>query len=551
MIKISSSQKRNTTYLAVAVALFLLVGILQFFDDLIAQKAVQYIMSLATHFILIGLAIFWAISIYDRITQKRLRRAIVLLAMFIVLLLFLRFIKYKLFETNEIVKRYLWYAYYIPQTAIPLLMLFAACYVGRDERKPVIGWLKWLAIPAVIMILLIMTNELHEWAFDFNSDFVNWSTDYKHGFIYYLNIAWQLILSVLSVCIVFYKCKISQCRNRIWALIIGFAVFVTLIILSFFGVIRSYNVPELFSLTYVFVFECSVQIGLIPSNGNYPRYFKLSNISAAIINDKGEIAFQSDNACLPSAEEIKGLKSGIVSADGNTVINAQEISGGQIIWSDDLTYINEINAKIKEIQDNLNEESELIRAENELKEKQAKIEETQKIYNNIESAVICQIAEIERILSGASADDADFAEKMKRVGVLGAYVKRRSNLTVIAEKEKSSSFAEVGLCIKESLNNLEVCGVNCAFVRSVNEGISTENALFLYDGFEYAIENIMESITDLTAYLDATNEFIIMRLVMEGKRNAAVKKNPYGNMTVTEDDGTVFVNFRLPKGVER
>ena len=134
---------------------------------------------------------------------------------------------------------------------------------------------------------------------------------------------------------------------------------------------------------------------------------------------------------------------------------------------------------------------------------------------------------------------------------MGAYVKRRSNLTVIAEKEKSSSFAEVGLCIKESLNNLEVCGVNCAFVRSVNEGISTENALFLYDGFEYAIENIMESITDLTAYLDATNEFIIMRLVMEGKRNAAVKKNPYGNMTVTEDDGTVFVNFRLPKGVER
>jgi len=108
MIRISSSQKRNTTYLAVAVALFLLVGILQFFDDLITQKAVQYIMSLATHFILIGLAIFWAISIYDRITQKRLRRAIVLLAMFIVLLLFLRFIKYKLFETNEIVKRYLW-----------------------------------------------------------------------------------------------------------------------------------------------------------------------------------------------------------------------------------------------------------------------------------------------------------------------------------------------------------------------------------------------------------------------------------------------------------
>lgn len=139
MIKISGSQKRNTTYLAVAAALFLLVGILQFFDDLVTQKAVQYIMSLATHFILIGLAIFWTISIYDRITPTRLKKSIVLMASFIILWLLLRFIKYKLFETNETATRYLWYAYYIPQTAIPLLMLFAACYVGRDERKPLIG----------------------------------------------------------------------------------------------------------------------------------------------------------------------------------------------------------------------------------------------------------------------------------------------------------------------------------------------------------------------------------------------------------------------------
>lgn len=60
----------------------------------------------------------------------------------------------------------------------------AFCGLLRWTRraKLVIGWLKWLAIPAVIMVLLIMTNELHEWAFDFNSDFVNWSTDYKHGF---------------------------------------------------------------------------------------------------------------------------------------------------------------------------------------------------------------------------------------------------------------------------------------------------------------------------------------------------------------------------------
>lgn len=121
MSRIAYSQKKNTVCLLTATALFLLVGILQYFDDFVSQRAVKEAMNLAACIILIGLAVVWAFCMYNRITPKRLQRSILLLAVFVVMLLVLRFIKYRFFKTNDIVMRHLWYAYYIPQTSIPAL----------------------------------------------------------------------------------------------------------------------------------------------------------------------------------------------------------------------------------------------------------------------------------------------------------------------------------------------------------------------------------------------------------------------------------------------
>lgn len=532
---------------AVAV-LFLLVGALQYFDDLVWQEAIDDRMSFVAHFILIGLAIFWAFSAYGRIAPGRLRRSVVLVGAFIVLWLLLRFIRYKFCKTNDIAMRYLWYAYYIPQTAIPACLLAAACYVGNGEKKAPIGFLKWLSLPAALMIALIMTNDFHGCAFGFRPGFVNFETDYTHEPLYYLNITWQVLLSFLSVGIIFAKCRIRRSKSRLWVLVTGVALCVALIVLSFFNVIRSYKTPELFSLLYIVILEGSIQIGLIPSNSNYPRYFAASNLSAAIMDEAGRVIFRSGHACFPFCEEGAALQDGAVSADGNTVLHAQKIAGGRIVWTDDLTHINEINEQIKEVQENLNEETELIRAENELKEQRAKIAETRRIYNEVESAVYAQKTEIEKIISNTNLTDADYAQKMQRVGVLGAYVKRRGNLAVIAGKEKKVSLTEVGLSIKESLGYLALGGVHCAFSQEGHEDIATAPALTVYDAYEFALENIMETITDLTAHLGVSESSVTLRLTMEGKR-AVAKAIPYAGMTVSEEEGTVFVRLQLPKGV--
>lgn len=216
---------------------------------------------------------------------------------------------------------------------------------------------------------------------------------------------------------------------------------------------------------------------------------------------------------------------------------------------EDLAAINEINGKIKDIQKNLNEETELILAENELKEQQFKIIETQKIYNKIETAVYKQVAEIENIVSNTSTNDKDYIIKMIKIGVLGAYVKRRSNLVFIAETDKILSFDEVGLSIKESLGYLEVGGVNCAFMCNYNEDITTEDGLTLFDAYEFVIENVMEYITDLSVHLGIENEYIVLRFVIEGKKKHIINNNPYANMSITSEDNSTFVRLDLPKKV--
>ncbi len=538
--------QRNFMYLAFAAGMFLLAGVLQFFDDFARRQAVREMMSLAVHFILIGLAIFWCISADGRITSKHLRKLALILGMFIVMFLLLRFVRYKFFKENGTVARYLWYAYYIPQTAIPAVMLCAACCIGNGDKRSTINGLRWLAIPAVVMILLILTNDLHGWAFGFRPNFENFEKDYTHEAVYYLNIGWQLVLSAISVGIIFRKCRIQRCKNRIWMLIAGLAVCVALIVLSFVDLIQAYKTPELFSLFYIFLFECSIQIGLIPSNGNYPHYFAASGISAAVLDDAGRVAFRSDCAAFPFAEDVKNLKDGDISADGNTMVHVQPISGGRVVWTDDLTHINEINAEIREVLDNLSEETDLIRAENELKEQRTKIAETRKLYNEVEIAVYPQMVGIEKIVRTTNVKDADFERKMHTVGILGAYVKRRSNLTVMAEKEKKVRLAEVGLSIKESLTYLTLSGVHCAFAQTGDEDVSIAQALAVYDAFEFAIERVMTTLTDLTAYLGISDGVIGLRLAMEGTRSTRVK--PPANMTVTDEDGTVFVDLRVEKG---
>ena len=101
--------------------------------------------------------------------RKDLRAYFLAVAVLILFFLVVRMIKYGLTSDADALSRYLWYAYYVPQMFIPPTILLAAFSIESKKGKPLAKAWYLLYLPAVILLLLIFTNDVHEWAFALNN----------------------------------------------------------------------------------------------------------------------------------------------------------------------------------------------------------------------------------------------------------------------------------------------------------------------------------------------------------------------------------------------
>lgn len=549
-MKKNIDHKRNIIYLTVAAALFATVGLLQGLYDYVDGSSNRIIMSIVANIILIGLAIFWLVLINNRIVHKRQRAAMVLSATFIVFWMLIRFIKYQFFIGDEVTTRYLWYAYYIPQLMISTLLFFFVCQIGVDDKKPFDKRWLILFIPAMVLVLLVFTNDFHQLVFKFKPNFVNANNDYTYGPLYYVIVVYQTAIILISFIIEGKKCRVSKARRQMWVpfacMIIGITA--SLICLLVTNVL--YKLPELHCVTFVAFMESCIQIGLVPSNSGYDTYFKKSGINATITDDNGTPLFSSGDVGVPSDVKSNLTETGGM-LDDNTKLSVRKINGGYILWSDDLSNINELNDEIKEIKESLSEENVLIKAENELKEQMATVLESQKLYEKIETAVKPQIDEINALLESVNADSANVAEVLGKVGILGAYIKRRSNLTIIAEKDDMLKVTEIALCIKESLDYLLLSGINCALAQIGNAEVDRAAALCVYDCFELIAEAVCKSDNGtLAVYVTANNGEALFRFVTDNvslitDTQTAVINKSGGTVKSYLSDNERYIDIRL------
>ena len=112
--------------------LFLLAGIFQAFDSYLSEFY-HVLFALLAHFILIFLAIGWGVSLLLRMVRKDLKFFFLFMDALIVFFLFVRMVKYGLTSSMDMLNRYMWYSYYVPQCFIPPTLL---CVALSLERRP-------------------------------------------------------------------------------------------------------------------------------------------------------------------------------------------------------------------------------------------------------------------------------------------------------------------------------------------------------------------------------------------------------------------------------
>lgn len=488
-----------------------------------------------------GLIFAWLLSARRRILIEEIRRYLALGAALLLLLFLLRIFRYDLVDRFPTAARTLWYAYYLPFTAVPLCSLCAALRVGAGERETHLRRAKWLWLLCGFLVAAILTNDLHGLMFHIENH--GSAEIYEYGFLYYVTVLWCAALSVASLMILIRRCRLSQCR-RLWYIPVTAALGGVGLLAWYFivggspkiGGVKLYNLQEAYAALFIGFWECCIQIGLIPSNTDYDKIFALSHLNAALLDENGTIVLKAADYSPDQTGEDCPRRS-------------HRISGGSIVWTEDHTAIRRVNEELADITETLSEENDLIEQENKMEEELTRYAEQNRLYNKIAANVRPQINAISGLLHDESGDEEAFRARLHHAAVLGAYVKRRANLELLADRAAELSSEELVYAIRETFEYLGLSGVSCELL--VGEAVTLSSALILaaYDFFESVIEAVYPICHTYSVVLKPTHGFtmtIVLDAPLPDGWNAAEISG--ASMNIRSEDDTTYLTLTAGEG---
>ena len=480
----------------------------------------------------------------DSIIERHTRKYLVSIAGLITLWIVLRGAKYIAFAESDIIARHIWYLYYIPVLSIPLLSLFAALSVGAKSDFR----LRWKSAIIVgvtlILAILVITNDLHQIVFQFRPGFANWDSDYNRSIVFYLVYGWVVLLYIGAICILFFRCRVSTSRKLIWVPLLPLLFGVCYTTLYALGVWPRVNgelfgeFPEAVCFTVAGISLSLIYIGLIPSNEGYGKLFEQSELAAQIADRHLNVIYKSTNAALLSREQLNSPSSLLL--DPDTRLHRKAVSGGFVYWQDDIADLNQINAELQEIGEQLAEEAELQRLRNELEEERARIRTKVKVYDKIAEKVLTQSQKIAILCADVERDPDLYISNMKTVCLLAVYIKRCANLMLLAADHTTMEIQELSLAIRESLRALREIGVQTDESFCGDSLIASSSALSTYALFEQFIEQALPSLRGVQVTVTDN----ALKLTIEGAELQITDDN---DATITTEDNISYIRIPLIK----
>lgn len=506
---------RKTIETAIFMFFIVLAGFLQYYDISLPPFYAQTFSYLANTIFLI-LIFIWGKSIRQRIIQKGIRRKLVIIAVLLFFWLFIRFIKYNVFSRKDTISRYLWYMYYIPQCLVPPISLIAMMELTRKKKENLSKLIYLILIPAFVLILLILTNDFHQLAFAFKATEENSVVEYTHRIIFYLAIAWIIIMTFLSLVTLILKCSISVCKRKIWIPLLVFLITTIACTLCFIFATQSYKIPELLSFSFILLIETCIRIGLIPSNDNYLTYSKISSMPFVITDKKlNPVTNHLDDIDITKAQYEESMTKGSLLLSKNIRLSNQNISGGHIFYIEDLSSIIEMVHELSSKNELLSEEKELIAYENELKEQKAKIEKKNQLYDNIFAIVKEDLNQLKELLEKTDKESENCLKNMKKACVYLTYIKRRSNLAILHNQHELINIQEIVLSINESLVYLNECGILASLINNGKGEYNGDLCILLYEFFECYLKTTFDSLHELILRIDSFENELSLRIISD------------------------------------
>nr|MBR4281607.1 hypothetical protein [Clostridia bacterium] len=458
----------------------------------------------------VPLTVAWCLSIRRRILNTSIRHMLLTVGGLLLFWQIVRIIKFDYVIVTEPIGRYCWYSYYVAMILVPLIGVFVVDHIGKPEgyRSPV--WMRYLFIPALFLLGVVFTNDLHQLVFTFPNGFERYNSGYGYGFMYIPVMAWFFVLALFFVIGLMVKSRVPGSK-RFQTMPLLIAIFgISFWTCYSLGLIEC-DLTAVDSLIIIIMLEGAIQSGLIPSNMNYVGLFIQSTIAAQIVDKKYGVHYASSNAEPLDANVLEQAKQGPVSL-GSSDLHGQEISGGYIFWQDDVKTIHELAEHLQETNDALGESNELLQAEVALKERRLQAEEKTRLYDRIARDIAPQLDKADDLLQKSRQHPDRAKEMLSQLCVISAYIKRRANLLLLGEEKAAASARELESCLRESLDNLRLCGVITYLDCHCDGQASVKQMTAVYDLFEQVVEELLGQLSAMVVTAQCSQGVIRMRI---------------------------------------
>ena len=520
-------------------AAFLLCGVLH-----VLFYRVQYAWNFAE--IYCGcVCVFWALSVRKRVTDRRLRRLLLLIAGLLLVYELLQVCRFTLFPSSPAeLDHLLWYAYYLPKTALPLLCLALALGVHRPENEPLPRWFRLLLLAAGLMAVGVLTNDLHQCFVSFPGAWTDDGTE-KNGWLYYLINALIFGSYFAAFLLLLRKSRVFRGQRLRWlpliplgAGLLYFALYALNLGKRVFGV-RVWNAGEVLVFLLVGALECCIQTGMIPANTDYEKLFALAKLPAAILDGDGKLCYAT-----------LGAEGALRETEGRE-LRRHPIHGGRVEWFVDVAPLLALNRELREAAQRIENRNSYLAAETRVRAEKAEVETRNRIYEAVVRAIRPQSEQIDALLEDRSAP---YEQRLRRVAVLSAYIKRRCNMELLAESG-SLPVRELQLAASESMSCLRLLEVETAVSLEGEGELPAPMVIAAYEDLETVIEDCMDSLDALMVFCSAAPGRLDARLLL---RSAALTLNPgqlspgdgsfVRRLSVTKDGQDLILAFSYTEG---
>ena len=508
-----------------AISVFVLYGLLMVAVSCISLLPEEVLPGHAASMIeyacFVTLVLEWAHSARERLFHPQLRKwHLLITALFLIILFFSR-LRRVVFAGIYPIEHYLWYLFYLPNLAIPLVSLYMTQYVGRDENYRLGTKYRLLLIPYALLFLGIMTNESHELAFrlEDRGQAVSIAGRYHVTYLYYIAQVWLFTLATLAIIRLFRVCR--KAGLQVYALLPTGFVVVSIVYTILYALNRSkYGVglvepPVMTVFMSMGCWECCLQLGLIPSNRDHADCFLASTLPMEILDTEETVCYSSAGVRLLEQRKNRETRS-----------KEFPITGGVCMYREDVTEQSRIVHELRANAETLRVANERLRMQARAKEKAAQDAEHARLLDSALQETQKQTDRVMQLLKAAETgtQPEDEVQRMfAEIAVLSTYIKRHANLQLLSENTKTLPLQELHFCLRESAEALALMPVSMLYTQDYDGAEEVPAALLgrIYNGFEAEIEQVLPTVDRLRMHLARTGSALELTMKIAGGQMTA------------------------------